>query len=60
VQVSGARSLLGALDSIATEALELKGVSGVFERTVRLDTAGHAVLQIVPAAVTLSGKTKKT
>ena len=60
VQVSGARSLLGALDSIATEALELKGVSGVFERTVRLDTAGHAVLQIVPSAVTLSGKTKKT
>ena len=60
VRVSGALSLLGGLDSIATEALQLKGVAGVFERTVPLDTTGHAVLQIVPLSVTLSGKTKKT
>ena len=60
VRVVGARSLLGGIDSIATEALELRRVTGAFERTVPLDTAGHAVLQIVPAAVTLSGKTKKT
>ena len=60
VQVAGARSLLGALDSIATQSLELRHVAGPFERTVPLDTAGKAVLQIVPASVTLSGKTKKT
>jgi hypothetical protein len=60
VRVSGALSLLGGLDSIATEALQIKGVTGVFERTVPLDTTGHAVLQIVPPSVTLSGKTKKT
>ena len=60
VRVSGALSLLGGLDSIATEALQLKGVTGVFERTVPLDTTGHAVLQIVPPSVTLFGKTKKT
>ncbi|HTT68145.1 MAG TPA: YbbR-like domain-containing protein [Gemmatimonadales bacterium] len=60
VRVSGAISVLGGLDSIATEALQLKGVTGVFARTVALDTTGHAVLQIAPLAVTLSGKTKKT
>ncbi len=60
VRVTGARSLLGALDSIATQALELRDVGGTFERTVPLDTTGHGVLRIVPASVTLSGKTKKT
>ena len=60
VSVTGARSLLRALDSIATEALRLTGVAGAFERTVPLDTTGHAVLQIVPSAVTLTGRTKKS
>jgi len=60
VRVTGARSLLGALDSIATQALELRDVVGIFERTVPLDTTRHAVLRIVPASVTLSGRTKKT
>ena len=60
VRVTGARSLLGALDSIATEALQLRDVAGTFERTVPLDTTGHAVLRIVPPAVTLSGKTKRS
>jgi YbbR domain-containing protein len=60
VSVTGARSLLGALDSIATETLVLKGVAGVFERTVALDTTGHAVLRVAPAVVTLTGRTKKT
>ncbi len=60
VRVSGARSLLGPLDSVTTEAVELKGVAGAFERAVPLDTTGRAPLQIVPAAVTLSGRLKKT
>lgn len=60
VEVAGARTLLGALDSIATQTLQLRDVAGAFERTVPLDTTGHAVLHIFPASVTLSGKTKKT
>lgn len=60
VRVTGARSLLAALDSIATETLVLKGVAGAFDRTVPLDTTGHAVLRIAPASVTLTGRTKKT
>jgi YbbR domain-containing protein len=60
VRVTGARSLLAALDSIATQLLELRNVGGAFERTVPLDTTGHAVLRVVPPAVTLSGKTRKT
>jgi YbbR domain-containing protein len=60
VRVSGARSLLGTLDSIATETLVLKGVAGGFERTVPLDTTGHAVLRIAPPVVTITGRTKKT
>jgi hypothetical protein len=60
VQVSGPRSLVGTLDSVATEPLDLRGVAGSFERSVRLDTTGRAVLRIVPLSVTLSGKIKKT
>ena len=60
VRVTGARSLLGDLDSIATQALELRDVAGSFERAVPLDTTGHSVLRIVPPSVTLSGKTKRT
>ena len=60
VRVTGARALVGALDSIATQLLELKAASGAFERMVPLDTAGRAMLRIAPPAVTLSGKTKKT
>jgi YbbR domain-containing protein len=60
VHVTGARTLVGALDSIATQLLEVRAVPGAFERTVQLDTTGHAVLRMDPPAVTLSGKTKKT
>ena len=60
VQVAGARSLLGGIDSIATQPLQLRNVAGTFERTVPLDTTGHAVLRISPASVTLSGRTRKT
>lgn len=59
VVVSGARSLLDDLDSVSTAPLELEGVAGAFRRSVPLDTTGYGVLQMVPPAVTLSGKTTK-
>jgi hypothetical protein len=60
VRVSGPRSLVGALDTIATEPLDLRGVAGSFERSVALDTAGYAVLSLSPLSVKLSGRIKKT
>ena len=60
VRVSGPRSLVGALDSVATEPLDLRGVAGSFERRVPLDTAGHGVLKMTPLSVVLSGRIKKT
>jgi hypothetical protein len=60
VRVSGPRTALLSLDSVATELLDLRGVAGPFERSVPLDTSGRSVLRMAPAIVTLSGKTKKT
>jgi YbbR-like protein len=60
IRVSGARSLLGTLDSVATMPVELRGIAGAFRRTVPLDTSGRAILQMMPPTVTLSGKTTKT
>lgn len=60
IRVSGARSLLGALDSVATMPVDLKGIAGEFRRTVPLDTSGRAVLEMTPPAVTLTGKTSKS
>ncbi len=60
VRVSGPRGLIGSLDSIATEPLDLRGVAGSFERSVPLDTTGSAVLKMTPLTVTLSGRIKKT
>lgn len=60
IRVSGARSLLGALDSVSTMPVELRGIAGAFQRTVPLDTSGRAVLRMMPPTVTLTGKTTKT
>ena len=60
VRVSGPRSMVGALDSLDTEPLDLRGVAGSFERTVQIDTAGRAVLRMTPLTVILSGRIKKT
>jgi YbbR domain-containing protein len=60
VRVSGPRSLVGTLDSVTTEPLDLRGVVGSFERTVPLDTAGRAVIKMTPVSVTLSGRIRKT
>ena len=60
VRVSGPRAIVGALDSLDTEPLDLRGVAGSFERTVQIDTAGRAVLRMTPLTVSLSGRIKKT
>jgi len=60
VRVSGPRALVGTLDSLDTEPLDLRGVAGSFERKVPIDTTGRSVLRMTPLTVTLSGKITKT
>ena len=60
VRVSGPRALVAAIDSFPTEAVEIRGVTGPFERVVPLDTAGHALLRVAPREVTVSGRTRKS
>lgn len=58
VEVSGARVLLGELDSIATEPLDLHDVDAAFERAVPLDTAGHPLLRFTPSRVVVKGRAR--
>jgi hypothetical protein len=60
VRVSGPRALVMAVDSIPTEAVEIRGVTGPFERKVPLDTTRRALLRIVPHEVTVSGRTRRS
>jgi hypothetical protein len=60
VRVSGPRALVSALDSFPTEPVEIRGVTGPFERVVPLDTVGHALLRVAPREVTVSGRARKT
>ena len=60
VRVSGPRALVAAVDSIPTEAVDIRGVTGPFERKVPLDTAGHPLLRIAPHEVTVSGRTRRS
>ncbi len=59
VRVSGARALVTLVDSIATDPVEVRGVTGTFERKVPLDTTGRALLRIAPHEVTISGRTRR-
>lgn len=59
VQVSGPRSLISALDSFATEAIEIRGVTGPFERSVALDTASRPLVRVTPREVTVSGRASR-
>ncbi len=59
VRVRGARAIVAGLDSVATETIEVRGVTERFERTVAMDTAGHALLTITPREVTLSGRARR-
>lgn len=60
VRVSGPRALVLAVDSIPTDAVEIRGVTGPFERKVPLDTSAHPLLRIVPHEVTVSGRTRRS
>jgi hypothetical protein len=59
VRVSGPRALVAALDSFPTEPLEIRGLTGPFERAVPLDTASQPLLHVSPREVTVSGRTRK-
>ena len=60
VRVSGARALVTLVDSIPTEAVDVRGVTGPFERKVPIDTAGHPLLRIAPHDVVISGRTRRS
>jgi YbbR domain-containing protein len=59
VRVQGARALVAGLDSVATERIEVRGVTERFERPVPLDTARHGLLSITPREVTLTGRARR-
>ena len=60
VRVSGPRGIVNNVDSIHTEPLEVRGVTGPFERKVPLDTARRPMLLILPQEVTVSGRVRRT
>ncbi|MFI5280043.1 MAG: YbbR-like domain-containing protein [Gemmatimonadales bacterium] len=60
VRISGPRALVQTVDSFLTEAVEIRGVTGAFERVVPLDTTGHALLRVSPREVTVSGRARKS
>jgi YbbR domain-containing protein len=60
VRISGPHALVQAVDSFLTEAVEIRGVTGAFERVVPLDTTGHALLRVSPREVTVSGRARKS
>jgi YbbR domain-containing protein len=60
VRISGPRALVAVVDSFMTEAVEIRGVTGPFERVVSLDTVGHALLRVSPREVTVSGRARKS
>lgn len=60
VRVSGPSALVRGLESVPTEAIEIRGMTGRFERTVPLDTAAHPMLRYAPREVTVSGRTRRS
>lgn len=60
VRVSGPAALVRALQSVPTEAVEIRGVTERFERTVPLDTAAHPMLNYAPREVTITGRTRRS
>jgi hypothetical protein len=59
VRVTGPRALVFALDSFPTEVVEIRGLTGDFERNVPLDTARQAVLSVAPRTVTVAGRARR-
>jgi hypothetical protein len=60
VRISGPRAAVMEVDSILTEAVEIRGVTGPFERKVPLDTTGWPLLRVAPHEVTVSGRTRRS
>jgi len=58
VRVTGARVLVDELDSFPTEPVDIRGLTGAFERTVGLDTARAMLLSVMPRTVTVSGRVR--
>jgi hypothetical protein len=56
VEISGARSRIAEIDSVPTEPLDLRDVTGAFERTVAVDTTGHPLLRFSPRRVVVRGR----
>jgi len=60
VRVSGPQTLVRALEFVPTEPVDIRGVTGRFERTVPLDTAAHPLLRYQPRVVTVTGRTRRS
>ena len=58
VRVTGARVLVAGIDSFPTEPVEIRGLTGAFERTVALDTARAQLVSVMPRTVTVSGRVR--
>jgi len=58
VRITGARVLVAGIDSFPTEPVEIRGLTGTFERTVALDTARALLLSVMPRTVTVSGRVR--
>lgn len=58
VTVSGARSLVFAVESVSTEPFEIRGVTAQFERVVPLDTA-LPLVTIAPREITVAGRVRR-
>lgn len=60
VRVSGPAALVRDVESVPTEAIEIRGITDRFERTVRLDTTAHPMLHYSPREVTVSGRARRS
>lgn len=58
VEVTGSRSRVAAMDSIATEVVELRAEEGPFERRVAIDTT-NPLLRFDPRQVTIRGRLRR-
>lgn len=60
VRVTGPRALVYGVDSIRTDAIEVRGLTGPFERKVNVDTAGFPLLRVAPHEITVAGRARRT
>lgn len=60
VQVTGPRALVLGLDSVRTEAVELRGLTATVEQRVPLDTTVSTQLRIAPKEVTVTARVRRS